>query len=112
MVLNPTFRPPDIHIEIVSPDQSVRKCREKLAFSRANGCLLGWLIDPDRMRVLVYRPGRRVKELPPNGVLEGDPVLPGYRLPVAELFGWLIWRKPDLKPSTPQSQHPDPGESS
>ncbi len=45
-ILDPTFRPPDIHVEIVSPDQSVQKCREKLLFSRANGCPLGWLIDP------------------------------------------------------------------
>ena len=112
VVLNPTMRPPDIHIEIVSPDQSARKCREKLAFSRANGCPLGWLIDPERMRVLVYRPGRRAKKLPHDGVLEGDPVLPGYRLPVAELFGWLIWRKPGQKSSSPQSQDPNPGEPS
>jgi Uma2 family endonuclease len=111
-LINPIFRPPDIHVEIVSPDQSARKCREKLAFSRANGCPLGWLIDPERMRVLVYRPGRRAKELPDDGVLEGDPVLPGYRLPVAELFDWLIWRKPDRKPSSPQSQDPTPGEPS
>ena len=45
-ILDPTVRPPDIHVEIVSPNQSVRKCREKLVFSTANGCPLGWLIDP------------------------------------------------------------------
>jgi Uma2 family endonuclease len=104
-LINPIFRPPDLHVEIVSPDQSARKCREKLAFSRAKGCPLGWLIDPERMKVLVYRPGRRAKELPHDGVLEGDPVLPGYRLPVAELFGWLIYRMP----SSPQARDSDPG---
>ena len=26
---------------------------------------------------------------PADGVLEGEPVLPGFRLPVAEVFGWL-----------------------
>ena len=25
----------------------------------------------------------------PDGVLDGEPVLPGFRLPVAEVFGWL-----------------------
>ena len=30
--LNPTLRPPDIHVEIVSPDQSVQKCREQSRF--------------------------------------------------------------------------------
>ena len=110
-VLDPTLRPPDLHIEIVSPDQSVRKYREKLAFSRANGCPLGWLIDPIRRTVQVYRPGRRPQRLPHDGVLEGDPVLPGYRLPVAELFAWLKVRESKPSPS-PRSQSSGPGEPS
>jgi Uma2 family endonuclease len=89
-VLDPTFRSPDIHVEIVSPDQSVRKCREKLNFSTANGCPLGWLIDPRRRTVDVYRPDRRAERLPADGVLKGGPVLPRYRLPVVKLFGWLV----------------------
>jgi Uma2 family endonuclease len=109
VVANPTLRPPDIHIEIVSPDQSARKCREKLVFSRANGCRLGWLIDPERETVHVYRPGRPTKRLPADGVLEGNPVLPGYRLPVAELFGWLKLQYRKLPPS--QAESPAPGES-
>jgi Uma2 family endonuclease len=109
VVLNPTLRPPDLHIEIVSPDQSARKCRERIVFSRAHGCRLGWLIDPERLTVQVYRPGRRPQRLPDDGVLEGDPVLPGYRLPVAEQFEWLKVRK--SKPSPP-SQFPDQGEPS
>jgi Uma2 family endonuclease len=99
-VLNPIVRAPDIHIEIVSPDQSVQKCRDKLAFSVSNGCPLGWLIDPERETVHVYRPGRRPRRVPDDGVLDGDPVLPGYRLPVAELFGWMTpW--PDWNPAQP-----------
>jgi Uma2 family endonuclease len=92
-ILDPTLRPPDIHIEIVSPDQSPRKCREKLLFSTASGCPLGWLIDPHRRTVTVYRPGRRASRLPADGTIQGDPVLPGYRLPIAELFGWLMLRR-------------------
>ena len=93
-ILDPTLRPPDIHVEIVSPDQSVRKCREKLAFSTANGCPLGWLIDPGRKTISAYRPGRRPERLAADGALSGDPVLLGYRLPIAELFGWLRLRPP------------------
>ncbi len=86
-ILDPTLRPPDIHVEIVSPDQSVRKCREKLVFSTANGCPLGWLIDPGRKTVSIYRPGRGPERLAADGALVGDPVLVGYRLPTRELFG-------------------------
>jgi Uma2 family endonuclease len=93
--LDPTFCPPDIDVEIVSPDQPVRKCREKMAFTVANGCPLGWLIDPKRRSVYVYRPHTSVERLPDDGALDGDPVLPGYRLPLTTLFGWLKRRRPD-----------------
>jgi len=93
-ILDPTPRPPDIHVEVVSPEQSARKCGAKLAFSTANGCPLGCLINPIRRTVHVYRPGRPPQQIPADGYLEGDPVLPGYRLAVAELFGWLKVRRP------------------
>ena len=78
-----TLRPPDIHIEIVSPTQSAGKCREKLVFSTANGCPLGWLIDPSRKTVDVYRPGRPPNGCPPMGSSRASPPCPaiGYRSP-------------------------------
>ena len=88
-LVDETFRPPDIHIEIGSPDQPAKRNRERLLFSTAQGCPLGWFIDPKRRRVEVYRPGRTADRLPDSGALEGDPVLFGYRLPVSELFSWM-----------------------
>jgi Uma2 family endonuclease len=80
---------PDLHVEVISPRQGLRKAREKLKHSTSNGCPLGWLIDPDQETVHVYRPGRRAERMPSDGVLEGEPVLPGFRLPVADVFRWL-----------------------
>jgi Uma2 family endonuclease len=111
-ISNPILRPPDIHIEIVSPDQSMRRCRTNLTFSLANGCPLGWLIDPDHKTVLVYRPGRSPERVSEDGVLDGDPVLAGYRLPVKRLFGWLKRPKRGRKPAPPPFQPPTPGEPS
>ncbi len=88
-ILNVVLSPPDLHVGIVSPDQSVEKCREKLSFSVSNGCPLGWLIDLERETVEVFRPGQRPRVVAGDGVLEGKPVLPGYRLPLVELFGWM-----------------------
>ena len=89
--VNETWCPPDIHVEIISPDQSVKQAREKLVHSTANGCPLGWLIHPEKkMKTIdVYRPGQPALRMAADGVLEGEPVLPGFRLPVAEVFGWL-----------------------
>lgn len=80
---------PDIHVEIVSPDQSVRPQRDRLLHSAAHGTALGWLIDPYRKRVEVVRPGGTIETLPEDGQLTGDPVLPGFVLPVAEIWSWL-----------------------
>src|SRR4051812_48445575 len=81
--------PPDIHVEILSPDQGAKKSRDKLAHSTANGCPLGWLIDPDGETIDVIRPAHPTTRMAAGGILEGEPVLPGFRLPVAEVFGWL-----------------------
>jgi Uma2 family endonuclease len=100
-VVNETFRPPDIHVEIVSPDQSVKKSRSKLEHSTGNGCPLGWLIHPERKWIEVYRPGQPPVRLAPDGALTGEPVLPGFRVAVAEVFGWLIprWPNPGAEPA-------------
>lgn len=96
-----TLCPPDIHIEILSPKQSSRQAREKLQHSTSHGCPLGWFFDPDARTIDVYRPGRPPERLPEDGVLEGEPVLPGFRLPAAEVFGWLTLRKPARGPDAP-----------
>ncbi len=81
--------PPDLHVEVISPEQSVRTSHEKLVHATSRGCALGWLIHPYRETVDVYRPGTPIDKRGVGDVLEGEPVLPGYVLPVAELFGWL-----------------------
>jgi Uma2 family endonuclease len=88
-VLNECFVPPDIHVEIRSPDQSAKKTKVKLEHSVANGCPLGWYIDPERRTIDVYRPGIAPERLSAEGFLDGTPVLPGFRLPASEIFGWL-----------------------
>lgn len=99
-------RPPDLHVEILSPDQSVRKSRDKLIHATTNGCPIGWLIDPEKKTIDVYEEGGPPQRLAPDGMLTGDPVLPGYRLPVAEVFGWLLWRRSG--PNVPPSSGVDP----
>ncbi len=98
-IVDEIMTPPDIHVEIRSPDQSKARTVEKIEHSIAQGCPLGWFIDPDQRNIRVYRPGRAVEVLGADGVLDGDPILPGFRLAVAEVFGWLVYRKPKADPS-------------
>ena len=51
-----------------------------------NGARLGWLIDPRDQRVSIYRPGQPVEVLDNPATLSGDPILPGFVLPVRELW--------------------------
>ena len=53
----------------------------------ANGASLGWLIDPKRHKVEIYRPGRRAERLDRPTTLSGEDVLPGF---VLDLRGILF----------------------
>jgi Uma2 family endonuclease len=94
-----TTNPPDIR----PPEPTIEKTREKLAHSVAHGCPLGWCIDPYRRTVDVYPPGLPPERLPADAFLDGEPVLPGFRIPIAEVFGWLTYRV--RKSDTPGAGH-------
>jgi Uma2 family endonuclease len=82
--------PPDLAVEILSPGQTVSKLSARLNRCLQKGVRMAWLIQPRRQRVLVFLPGRPPRELGPGDVLEGEDVLPGFALPLDELFGWLV----------------------
>jgi Uma2 family endonuclease len=67
-------------IEVMSPSDVLTRMQEKMEEYIANGCQLGWLIDPARMQVHVYRPGQPVQVLDKPQTLAGDPELPGFVL--------------------------------
>jgi Uma2 family endonuclease len=51
-----------------------------------NGVQLGWLIDPYKKRVYVYRPRRPVELLENPATVSGEPVLPGFVFQIAQLW--------------------------
>jgi Uma2 family endonuclease len=83
------FLAPDLEIEILSPRQSAGGLEDKLRFAASNGVRLGWLIDPARKQVTVFRPAAHA-ELLAAGSLDASPVLPGVTFPLTEVFGWLL----------------------
>jgi Uma2 family endonuclease len=82
--------PPDLTIEILSPGQTLKNLGAKLTRCMRDGVRLGWLIQPRRSRVFVFRPDRPVETLELGGVLQGEDVLPWFTLPLSEMFGWLV----------------------
>jgi Uma2 family endonuclease len=74
-------------VEIMSPSDSLNKLQEKMEEYLANGCQLGWLIDPERMQVHIYRAGEPEQILDQPQALAGDPELPGFVLDLEP-----VWR--------------------
>ena len=71
---------PDFVAELRSRTDSLRVVREKMAEYRSQGARLGWLIDPKRKVVEIFRPRRRVERLSKPTTLSGEDVLPGFVL--------------------------------
>ena len=77
---------PDFVIELRSPSDRLATLQAKLAEYLASGSRLGWLLDPPTRQVYVYRPGAPVERLEGPDVVSGDPVLPGFRLDLREIW--------------------------
>jgi Uma2 family endonuclease len=77
-----TFPPmcPEFVAELRSPSDSLKDLRDKMQEYLDNGALLGWLLDPMRKMVEIYRPGQPVEVLPNPTRLDGEKVLPGFVL--------------------------------
>ena len=85
---------PDWSVEILSSGQTVAALTKRLNRLIAKGVRLGWLIQPRKSRVIVFRPDHAPRELHLGDVLDGGDVLAGFALPLDELFGWLVFPRP------------------
>ena len=78
---------PDLVIEIQSPEQALKDLVNKIPEYFAVGVQLVWIIQPARQIVMVYRPGETAPEtIGIAGELDGENVIAGFKLKVAELF--------------------------
>ncbi len=79
-------KPARLVVEILSPsDRTVRVIRKVNEYLTA-GVRLVWVVDPEDQVIMVYRPGMQALDVVEGQNLEGYDVLPGFRLPVSELF--------------------------
>ena len=78
---------PDIVVEVRSPWDRESRLQEKMEDYFRSGARLLWAVNPEEKTVEVYRAGAATKLLNLHDILEGEDVLPGFRLPLAELFG-------------------------
>ncbi len=77
---------PDLAVEILSPSNSRAEIERKRREYFAAGTKLVWEIDPDARTVAVYTDPTALTLLGATDTLTGGAVLPGFTLPLADLF--------------------------
>jgi Uma2 family endonuclease len=78
--------PPDLAVEVLSPDDRASEVLAKVNDWLAAGCLAVWVVDPAKRTACVYpKDGQAVTRGTADEVSGGD-ILPGFRLPVGEVF--------------------------
>ncbi|HYH64982.1 MAG TPA: Uma2 family endonuclease [Urbifossiella sp.] len=77
---------PGLVVEVLSPSNRPKEIDRKIAEVFAAGCKLVWVIDPPTKAAKVYTSAKRFKQLDETGTLDGGKVLPGFALPLADLF--------------------------
>jgi Uma2 family endonuclease len=73
-------------VEVVSPTDVAEQLQEKIAEYFQAGVLLVWVVYPQRQQVHVYESLSNIRGLSRTAELDGGVVLPGFRLPLSELF--------------------------
>jgi Uma2 family endonuclease len=77
---------PDLVVEVVSPNDRMRDVADKVLEYLDAGVRLVWVVEPRRRTVTVWTPDRRARILTEPDELDGGDVLPGFRLPLVEIF--------------------------
>jgi Uma2 family endonuclease len=81
----PTPYLPDLAVEVKSPNDSLPKLRAKAHYYLSNGCRLVWLVIPDKRLVFVLAADDE-EIFDEDDTLDGGDILPGFKLPVREIF--------------------------
>jgi Uma2 family endonuclease len=78
---------PDLAVEILSASSRWPDVEETLTDYLASGARMAWVVEPRERRVVVRYPDRPPMILAGDDVLDGEDVVPGFRLALADLFG-------------------------
>jgi len=77
---------PDLVVEVISPHDRAVRVNTKLNEWVEAGVPLIWLVYPEDQQLRAFSTGGVVRTFEARDILTGDPVLPGFAVPVAELF--------------------------
>jgi Uma2 family endonuclease len=82
---------PDLAVEVLSENNTRAEIDERLKDFFASGTQIAWVIDPELQRVEVCHSLTKRQLIGSGGLLEGEHLLPGFKLPIADLFKEWDW---------------------
>jgi Uma2 family endonuclease len=77
---------PDLAIEVLSDGNTIEEMHNKVNEYFESGSRLIWIIHPDEQYVLVYHQPQPDQFKRPGDLLDGEDVIPGFTLDLAEFF--------------------------
>ena len=77
---------PDVAIEVISPSDRYTEVEEKVGDWLSAGCRAVIVVNPRRKSVNVHRSPTEVVTLTESDTLQIDDVVPGWRMPVRNIF--------------------------
>src|SRR5262245_37138197 len=77
---------PDLAIEIVSPTNTAAEVTAKVEEYFQAGVQRVWVVYPDITAIYLHESSNVIRVVRLGDELDGDPVLPGFRLPLTALF--------------------------
>lgn len=77
---------PDLAVEIVSANDTQGEIDDKVDQYLAGGSRLVWVVYPRSRVAIVYRPDQEPFAVSSDGTLDGDDVLPGFKLLMRKVF--------------------------
>ena len=77
---------PDLVVEITSPSDTRSAVTDKALMWLSYGARMVWTVNPESRSVDVYRAGERAVTLRDPDALDGIDILPGFDLPVRDIF--------------------------
>ena len=77
---------PDLAVEVVSPGDTYTEVEDKVLDWLDAGTLMVIVVNPRQRTVTLYRSRADIVILTQNDILDGNDVVPGWSLPIQELF--------------------------
>ena len=78
--------PPDLAVEVVSPNDSAYQLEDKLEDYKKAGVPLIWVIYPNSHTIWIRRSDGSTSHLHEDDELSGEDIIPGFRCSVREIF--------------------------